>query len=69
MKPVVFKLKQSLYVGLLGMTTIAVTLPALAIIVEQVPNPRRVYGSWVTDMAGILSDFTEKQLNQIISYL
>lgn len=69
MTPIAFKLKQSLYGGLLSMTAIAVSLPALAVRVEQVPNPRRVYGGWVTDMAGILSDSTEKQLNQIISQL
>lgn len=69
MKPVVFKLKQSLYASLLSMTAIAINLPALTLTVEQVPNPRRVYGGWVTDMANILSDSTEKQLNQIISQL
>ncbi|HEY9849175.1 MAG TPA: TPM domain-containing protein [Leptolyngbyaceae cyanobacterium] len=69
MTPIAFKLKQSLYVSLLSMTAIAVSLPALAVRVEQVPNPRQVYGGWVTDMAGILSDSTEKQLNQIISQL
>ncbi|MUL35470.1 TPM domain-containing protein [Gloeocapsopsis dulcis] len=44
-------------------------LSGLAVTVEAVPNPRKEYGGWVTDMAGILSDETEAQINQMISEL
>lgn len=36
---------------------------------QQVPNPQQSYGGWVTDMANILSESTESQLNQQISAL
>jgi uncharacterized protein len=44
-------------------------LSGLAVTVQEVPNPRKEYGAWVTDMAGILSDKTEAQINQMISEL
>ncbi|MBD2439799.1 YgcG family protein [Nostoc sp. FACHB-110] len=44
-------------------------LPSLALTVQEVPNPRQKNGSWVTDMAGILNDETETQINQMISQL
>ncbi|PIG91760.1 TPM domain-containing protein [Gloeocapsopsis sp. IPPAS B-1203] len=44
-------------------------LSGLAVTVEEVPNPRKEYGGWVSDMAGILSDETEAQINQMISEL
>ncbi|UNU27567.1 TPM domain-containing protein [Microcoleus vaginatus HSN003] len=37
--------------------------------VQEVPNPRQVNNTWVTDKANILSDSTETQLNQMISDL
>lgn len=37
--------------------------------VQQVPNPQQTYGGWVTDIANILSDNTEVQLNQMITTL
>ncbi|MEA5504528.1 TPM domain-containing protein [Halotia wernerae UHCC 0503] len=37
--------------------------------VQEVPNPRKDNGGWVTDMGGILSEETETQINQIISQL
>lgn len=36
-----------------------------ALSIQDVPNPQQVNGTWVTDMANILSDSTETQLNQI----
>lgn len=39
-----------------------------AVNVQEVLNPRQ-YGSWVSDQAGILSDETEAQINQMISEL
>ncbi|NES02042.1 MAG: TPM domain-containing protein [Okeania sp. SIO2F4] len=44
-------------------------LPSFALTVQQVSNPRQHYHGWVTDMAEILSQSTETQLNQMISDL
>ncbi len=44
-------------------------LPSFALTVKQVSNPRQHYHGWVTDMAEILSQSTETQLNQMISNL
>ncbi|MEQ9553318.1 MAG: TPM domain-containing protein [Coleofasciculus sp. G3-WIS-01] len=40
-----------------------------ALSVQDIPNPQQVNGTWVTDMANILSDSTETKLNQMISEL
>lgn len=40
-----------------------------ALNIQDVPNPQQVNGTWVTDMANIISDSTETQLNQMISEL
>lgn len=40
-----------------------------ALTVQEVPNPRQVYGGWVMDTAEILTDSTEAQLNQMIDQL
>ncbi|MEA5576996.1 TPM domain-containing protein [Anabaena sp. UHCC 0451] len=40
-----------------------------AITIQEVPNPRKDSGGWVTDMADILNDKTEAQINQMISEL
>ena len=39
-----------------------------ALTVEEVPNPRQVNGTWVTDMANILSEDTENKINHMISF-
>jgi len=44
-------------------------MPSYALSVQDVPNPRKDYGGWVTDMAQILSPDTEARLNQLISNL
>lgn len=44
-------------------------MPSYALSVQDVPNPRKDYGGWVTDMAQILSPDTEATLNQLISNL
>ncbi|MFS8858533.1 TPM domain-containing protein [Synechococcus sp. H55.7] len=43
--------------------------PAWAITLEQVPNPRRQYGGWVSDTADILSSSTENELNRLLTQL
>lgn len=49
--------------------SIAVVIPAYALNVEKVSNPRRLNETWVTDKANIVSTETEKQLRQKISCL
>jgi uncharacterized protein len=37
--------------------------------IERIPNPRRVQGNWVSDVANILRPETEQQLNTLINQL
>ncbi len=69
MKINLFKLSHILWAGSLSLAIFLVALPSYALTVEEVPNPQQIYGGWVTDMANILSDRTESQLNQMISRL
>jgi uncharacterized protein len=62
------KPKQILTVGLFSSVIFICPLSSLALTVQEVPNPRQS-GVWVTDMAGILSNETESQINQMISQL
>jgi uncharacterized protein len=61
--------KQIIWIGLLCFSAIAFPVTSQAITVQEVPNPRQVNNTWVTDKANILSDSTETQLNQMISDL
>ena len=64
------KLKGTLLASLLCLAVFLFPLKSEALTVQEVPNPRQeVYGAWVTDMAEILTDFTEAQLNQMIKQL
>jgi uncharacterized protein len=54
---------------LLCFSAIAFPVTSQAITVQEIPNPRQVNNTWVTDNADILSDSTEIQLNQMISDL
>ncbi|BCL34303.1 TPM domain-containing protein [Nostoc sp. MS1] len=62
------KPKQILAVGLFSSVLFLSPLSSLALTVQEVPNPRQ-RGVWVTDMAGILNNETESQINQLISQL
>ncbi|MEG4534458.1 TPM domain-containing protein [Microcoleus sp. D2_18a_D3] len=64
-----FSNKQIIWTSLLCFSAIAFPLTSQAITVQEVPNPRQVNNTWVTDKANILSDSTETQLNQMISDL
>ncbi|MGK7962530.1 TPM domain-containing protein [Crocosphaera sp.] len=44
-------------------------LKAQALTVEDVPNSREMNGGWVTDMANILDQHTERELNHLITQL
>lgn len=61
--------KQITWICALSVAIALSPLTSTALTVQEVPNPRQVYGGWVTDMAGILSEPTEKQLNQMITQL
>jgi uncharacterized protein len=61
--------KQIIWIGLLSFSAVAFPVTSQAITVQEVPNPRQVNNTWVTDKANILSDSTETQLNQMISDL
>jgi uncharacterized protein len=45
------------------------TAPLHAIPISDIPNPRKSNGTWVSDVANILSVETESRLNQRISQL
>ena len=64
-----FSNKQIISSTLLCFSAIAFPVTSQAITVQEVPNPRQVNNTWVTDKANILSDSTETQLNQMISDL
>ncbi|MEP6528894.1 TPM domain-containing protein [Microcoleus vaginatus ZQ-A3] len=64
-----FSNKQIICSSLLCFSAMAFPLTSQAITVQEVPNPRQVNNTWVTDNANILSDRTETQLNQMISDL
>ncbi|MEG5034266.1 TPM domain-containing protein [Microcoleus sp. AT3-D2] len=64
-----FSNKQLIGSILLCFSAIAFPVTSQAITVQEVPNPRQVNNTWVTDKANILSDSTEIQLNQMISDL
>ncbi|MEG4347980.1 TPM domain-containing protein [Microcoleus sp. A003_D6] len=61
--------KQIIWTSFLCFSAIAFPVTSQAITVQEVPNPRQVNNTWVTDKANILSDSTETQLNQMISDL
>ncbi|MEG5060948.1 TPM domain-containing protein [Microcoleus sp. A2-C5] len=61
--------KQIIFSSLLCFSAIAFPVASQAITVQEVPNPRQVNHTWVTDRANILSDSTETQLNQMIAEL
>ena len=48
---------------------VLVPFAGLALDVKDVPNPRQINGTWVTDMAGMLDEPTETQLNSMIAQL
>jgi uncharacterized protein len=63
------KPKRIFWVSIFSASIVMFPLPSLALRVEDVPNPRQVSGGWVTDMAGILNENTQAQINQMISDL
>jgi uncharacterized protein len=69
MKALAHKIKRTLWVSPFCLAIFLSPLKSQAITIPEVPNPRQVNGTWVTDMAGILDAPTEAKLNSIISQL
>jgi uncharacterized protein len=69
MKLNLLKPKRIFWVSLFSSAILMFPLSSLAVTVQEVPNPRQQSGGWVTDMAGILSNQTETEINQMISQL
>ncbi len=65
----VFKLQRLIIASLFCLALCLFPYLSYALNIQDVPNPQQVNGTWVTDMANILSDSTETQLNQMISEL
>ncbi len=51
------------------LTIVSVPSIAIAVSIEDVPNPKQVQGGWVTDMANVLSPETEAKINTTLSKL
>jgi uncharacterized protein len=69
MKAVEFQLKRLLKVSPFTLAFVLFPFASLAVDVKDVPNPRQMNGAWVTDMAQMLDERTEAQLNSTIAQL
>jgi uncharacterized protein len=69
MKPVRTQVKRLLKASSFTVAVVLFPLVGLAVDVKDVPNPRQINNTWVTDMAEILDEPTEAQLNSVISQL
>ena len=69
MKPVRTQLNRLFKASPFTVAVVLFPLVGLAVDVKDVPNPRQINNTWVTDMAGILDEPTEAQLNSVISQL
>jgi len=61
-------MKPAIWSGVLSLTLLGFSSVAVALSIEDVPNPRPS-GGWVTDLADLLSSRTKAELNQRISKL
>jgi uncharacterized protein len=69
MKALEFQLKRLLKASPFTLAFALIPFASLAVDVKDVPNPRQVNGTWVTDMAQMLDEPTEAQLNSMIAQL
>ncbi len=69
MKALTIKAKNTLWISPFCLAVFPSPLKSQALTVQEVPNPRQVNGTWVTDMAGVLDETTEAKLNSVISEL
>jgi len=63
------KIKRIFWASLLSLAIVIIPQISHALTVQEVPNSRQVNGGWVTDMANIISNNTETELNRIITEL
>jgi len=61
--------KQSLCIGFISLAVLGQTPIVMAIAIDQVPNPRKTNGTWVSDTANLLTEDTKAKLNRMISTL
>jgi uncharacterized protein len=61
--------KRLIWAILLCLSVVLFPVLSQAVTVQEVPNPRQLYGGWVSDGANLLSDSTKAQLNAMISEL
>lgn len=64
-----FTAKRAFWTVCLCFSFILFSLPSYALSLQDVPNPQKEYGGWVTDMANILNPNIEAKLNQVITGL
>ncbi|MGB5961938.1 MAG: TPM domain-containing protein [Coleofasciculaceae cyanobacterium] len=69
MKTLKVPVKNLLKVSSFTVAIVLLPFAALALDIKDIPNPRQINGTWVTDMAGILDAPTESQINSIITQL
>ncbi|HEY9691240.1 MAG TPA: TPM domain-containing protein [Oculatellaceae cyanobacterium] len=69
MLSIAFISQKTVTTSLLTLGVISFPIASLAVNVEAVPNPRKVNSGWVTDMANILNQSTESEINQLVSQL
>ncbi|PZV13451.1 MAG: hypothetical protein DCF22_10775 [Leptolyngbya sp.] len=61
-------LKPTVTTGLMSLVVLSQSAIALAVTVQEIPNPRRM-NSWVADTADLLTPQTEAQINRIATEL
>ena len=66
---IIIKIRYLIKVAIISFFVLFWQLPSYALNVQDIPNPRQIYGGWVTDEALILSDEVENHLNKKISRL
>ncbi len=69
MQSVALMFKRAFWAIFLCLALISFPLSSLAVTVEDVPNPRQVDRTWVTDMANLLNPQTKAKVNQMLSKL
>ncbi len=69
MQSIALRLKRAFWAIFLCLALVSLPLPSLAVTVQDVPNPRQIDRSWVTDMANLLNPQTKAKVNQLISQL
>ena len=62
-------IKHTVSLGFISAAILLIPTTSRALTVEEVTNPRKTNDAWVTDMANILSDRTEAELNRLIGNL